>query len=161
MSQPRLLKLIDHNPGGTRSAYSYPGIMVRNIHGQNRVVRISRAVAWLFLGPPPSPEQSDVDHIDHDPWNNNTENLRWVTKAQNSLNRRGNRNRRGRYATGFKNVYRSKGSDSYTIGIGGFDTPDRAAKAADLVANVAFKEFASPNFPQLSVEELINDLVAA
>jgi hypothetical protein len=42
-----------------------------------------RLVCTAFHGEPPTPDHTDVDHIDGDPGNNRTENLRWVTHAQN------------------------------------------------------------------------------
>ncbi|MBN9375862.1 MAG: HNH endonuclease [Cellulomonas sp.] len=50
--------------------------------GRNRLVH--RLVAAAFLGPAPSFEPHDVDHIDGDPTNNHVSNLRWLSKSLNS-----------------------------------------------------------------------------
>ena len=46
---------------------------------------VHRIVAFAFHGEPPSP-QHIVDHIDTNHQNNRPENLRWVTKLENTLN---------------------------------------------------------------------------
>ena len=48
-------------------------------------VTIHRIVATAFHGEPPTPEHV-VDHIDTNRQNNRPENLRWLTKLENSLN---------------------------------------------------------------------------
>jgi len=48
---------------------------------------LHRLIAITFLGYPPNKDYV-VDHIDRNPENNNIENLRWVTKSENSKNRR-------------------------------------------------------------------------
>lgn len=47
--------------------------------------KVHRIVAFAFLGEPPTP-QHVVDHIDTNRRNNRPENLRWLTKLENSLN---------------------------------------------------------------------------
>lgn len=46
---------------------------------------VHRIVAYAFLGEPPT-TQHIVDHIDTNRQNNRPENLRWLTKLENSLN---------------------------------------------------------------------------
>ena len=53
------------------------------IYGQT--YRVHRLVATAFLGPPPTADQWQVNHIDLDPSNNHASNLQWVTAAQNTL----------------------------------------------------------------------------
>lgn len=47
--------------------------------------RVHRIVAFAFLGEPPTP-QHVVDHIDTNRRNNRPQNLRWVTRLENTLN---------------------------------------------------------------------------
>lgn len=50
--------------------------------GRNRMVH--RLVAEAFIGPAPTYEPHDVDHLDGDPANNAVTNLRWLSKSLNS-----------------------------------------------------------------------------
>lgn len=45
--------------------------------------RIHRIVARTFLGPPPSPDHTQVNHKDGDPANNHVDNLEYVTPGEN------------------------------------------------------------------------------
>ena len=47
--------------------------------------RVHRLVATTFLGPPPTTDHWQVNHIDLDPCNNHASNLQWVSPAQNTL----------------------------------------------------------------------------
>ena len=49
-----------------------------------RTEQIHRLVAFGFLGPPPTPKHSCVNHKDGNKSNNALENLEWVTHAENS-----------------------------------------------------------------------------
>jgi len=62
------------------------GHMYVNLRGDNGVTKsvyVHRAVAFAFLGPPPSPIHQ-VAHWDGDATNNNVANLRWATPKENS-----------------------------------------------------------------------------
>ena len=56
---------------------------------------IHRIVAFTFLGPPPSPLRSQVNHKDLDKGNNAVENLEWSSASENLAHRwaKGTRNR--------------------------------------------------------------------
>ncbi|AGE54413.1 hypothetical protein PBCVIL52s1_872L [Paramecium bursaria Chlorella virus IL-5-2s1] len=49
-------------------------------------IRINRAIASTFLGPPPSIAHT-ADHIDRNPTNNHLDNIRWLCKNGQSANR--------------------------------------------------------------------------
>lgn len=57
------------------------GYRVTGVGGSTKFVH--RLVARAFIGKPPSLEQSEVNHIDGNPSNNNVNNLEYVTHAQN------------------------------------------------------------------------------
>jgi len=54
---------------------------------QYRDERVHRLVAASFLGPPPSPEHSQINHKDGNKSNNAVENLEYVTPAENNAHR--------------------------------------------------------------------------
>lgn len=49
----------------------------------NQLHLVHRLVAYAFLGPPPTPEHTQVNHKDGNKSNNAVENLVWVTPAEN------------------------------------------------------------------------------
>ena len=53
--------------------------------GKQRKIRVGRAVASTFLGPPPTSEHT-VDHIDRDPENDTLENIRWLCRYGQRVN---------------------------------------------------------------------------
>ena len=53
------------------------------IAGNGRSSQVHRLVAFSFLGPPPTPEHSCVNHKDGNKSNNALENLEWTTPSQN------------------------------------------------------------------------------
>ena len=52
----------------------------------NKTIYIHQLVARAFIGEPPTPDRYCIDHIDRDRYNNNVENLRYVTHKENSSN---------------------------------------------------------------------------
>lgn len=73
-----------------KSKDGYRRIAMRVKEGKNhtstRKFHIHRLIALAFLGNPKTTKMQ-VDHIDRDRGNNNIQNLRWVTRSQNCLNR--------------------------------------------------------------------------
>ena len=67
----------------TRGHRSKSGYVTAKIGPSEQCVGIHRLVARAFLGPPPSPQRSEVNHKDLDPGNNRVENLEYVTKSEN------------------------------------------------------------------------------
>lgn len=98
-----------------------------------------------------APDDCEVDHIDGDPLNNRTSNLRLVSRQQNMFNQR---KRKGTVSR-FKGVSWCKRSERWLAQImvnkrnkflGYFSVEEEAAAAYDSAAREFFGEFARPNF---------------
>ena len=73
------------SPGSSRED-GYLGTVIRlGSKPQYRLELVHRLVAASFLGLPPSPEHSQVNHKDGNKSNNSVENLEYVTPAENNL----------------------------------------------------------------------------
>ncbi len=64
--------------------------------GGKRPQLVHRLVAAAFLGPPPSPEYTCINHVDGDKSNNHVANLEWSTHSENM---------RQSHRTGLRNPY--------------------------------------------------------
>lgn len=73
---------------------SYAQVTLR-IEGKPKRFKVHRLIAYLFCNPPANYSELEVDHLDGNHFNNNAENLEWVTCSEN--------NRRAR-EKGFNNV---------------------------------------------------------
>ena len=85
-----------------------------------------------------------VDHINRNKLDNRRENLRFVTRSQNSINRNHSSEFRGVFKT-FNKWRASIGVNRSNIKLGAFDTPEAAAAAYNEAAKRLHGEFAVLN----------------
>ena len=95
-----------------------------------------------------------IDHKNHKPWDNRTDNLRVASKNNNAHNRLPNKKSVSQYK-GVK-WHKSMGRWQITLNIdneiihgGSFDDEIMAAKRYDQLARIHHKEFAYLNFPEI------------
>lgn len=135
------------------------GYVVRNngplINGKHRLIKMHRQILGLKHG-----DGSHTDHINGNRRDNRDENLRKVTKLENSHNHRKYANNK----TGYKGVWWREDNHSYKASIkvlgkstalGHYDDPKIAAHAYDNAARKYFGEFASTNFKDTMSDEYI------
>jgi len=120
------------------------------IHGGHAVTGIrSIKIHWLLLE---CPDGMEIDHIDHNPLNNQKSNLRVCLRSENCANRR----RQTNNTTGYKGVsfnqilnkyaaYNKKDGTKFHLGL--YTTAEEAALVYDKKAKEAFGDFAFLNFP--------------
>jgi len=70
------------NRNGSKGLYSYVILTNRSIQ---KVIAVHRLVAEYFCDNPNG--YKEIDHIDRNPSNNRADNLRWVTRSENCLNK--------------------------------------------------------------------------
>lgn len=102
-----------------------------------------RTLHQFLLGDPPPGHV--IDHINGNGLDNRRSNLRFATHQQSLWNRGLNRNS----TSGYKGVSFNKKSGFYSVCIGGFQTAEEAARAADVLMRMAHGEFARLNFPEV------------
>lgn len=100
----------------------------------------------ILLNPPVG---MDIDHINHNPYDNRKENLRIANRSQNNMNRRRAKNTRSKY----KGVILDRGKwraqlamNKKFINLGRFTSEEEAARTYDKKAKELFGEFAKLNF---------------
>lgn len=114
------------------------------IKGKKGIVLMHRIVMKVF-------DKKEPDHIDHNGLNNQKDNLRIATKAQNLAYRKSAKNSTSKYLG--VSWHKKKSSWCAQISINGktkylgkFKSEQDAAKAYDEAAKVQHKEFANLNF---------------
>lgn len=105
--------------------------------------------------------ESVVDHINGNPFDNRRSNLRIATNVQNHWNYRLSK----RNTTGYKGIYKDRRKEKYHARIcengrrhylGVYDSIEDAAKAYDEAARRYFGEFATLNFPDFQEQVCIS-----
>ena len=94
------------------------------------------------------PQGFEVDHIDGDPLNNQRENLRICTHAENLRNRKVNKNNTSGYKGVRNNHEKWQGYLMFNgkfINLGNFSDKQKAARAYNEAAKVYFGQFARLN----------------
>lgn len=129
-----------HYSSHTKSFYAERKSMLL---GKQKTIRMHRIVAGTHDG-------MQTDHIDGDTLNNQSDNLRTCTRAQNLCNS----GRQTNNTSDFKGI-RASGKkwrsririDGKLIHLGYYLTPEEAARAYDEAAKELHGEFARLNFP--------------
>ena len=109
----------------TRVRYCRTALSFR-LHIRHELVH--RLVAFAFLGPPPDPKSSHVNHIDLDRGNNSIENLEYVTPGENNAHSFLNGSRKSRWD--------GKPVESRKLGVGGAWTLHPSISSAAKVLEV-------------------------
>ena len=116
----------------------------KEVRFMGRKYLVHRMIFCMFYGYVPN----EIDHINGDKSDNRIENLRAVTRKENSLNQR----RRGTNTSGYKGVTWSKTAKKWLARantyckhkcIGFFDTKEKAAEALDIFRKKYHGEFAN------------------
>eukprot|EP00434_Breviolum_minutum_P003408 symbB.v1.2.002998.t1/scaffold159.1/size291531/17 len=76
---------------GTQTKPGYFRTTIRDQCNQYSNAFIHQLTAYTFLGPPPSPQHTQVNHKDLNPGNNHVENLEYVTPSENARHFHANR----------------------------------------------------------------------
>lgn len=116
-----------------------------------RMVYMHRFIVERMIGAA-IPDKHQVDHINMNGLDNQRGNLRMVTKAQNTMNRKRYRGSTSQYKGVCWNKKEGKwiaqiGLNKQRIRIGAFNNEEEAARAYDAKARELHGEFARPNFP--------------
>lgn len=126
---------------------NYATMNVQIGYKKQKVVRMHR----MLMN---APDNMQVDHIDNNKLNNQKNNLRVCTSAENRRNTPRHKNNKSgykgvclnRHKTGWVSTIVYKGK-KYKLG-NNFKSPEEAAKAYDIAALKYHGEFANLNFPK-------------
>lgn len=122
----------------------------RTWYARRALAKGTEGLHAFILGLPPSPGLQ-VDHINGDGLDNRRANLRWVTPAQNQMNRRaahGSSQYRGVYWRANRGRWvATLRMDGKGVYLGSFVDETEAARAWDKAAAEAYGEYAALNFP--------------
>ena len=121
-------------------------IITLNRDGRKKKAKIHRLVAMSFLNNGES--RPMVDHIDHNPSNNDVSNLRWVTRSQNAMNARKNSNNTSGASGVSWNVKRDRWIAYIMVNgvrkhLGNFINIDTAKRARKNAAEKLFGEYSN------------------
>ena len=134
---------------GTPNGGGYLEVKTEQITGTAKVFQLHRLVWELHNGPIPS--GMVVDHINRDIKDNRIENLRLATISENCMNASGKASKRSNlpknvhvdWSYGGITKYRAQVCKAGVAHrIGGFDTPELAAEAAEKLRATKHGEFA-------------------
>lgn len=143
--------LVDNADFEKLSKYKWFAHKKQNKHGATYYAerkpkdRTNYSMHKHIMGEPPAGHQ--IDHIDGNSLNNQRENLRFVTPAQNQMNRApsGEKKYKGTYKADNKFAARIS-VNKKRIHLGRFKTEREAACAYDTAAKQHFKQFSKTNF---------------
>ncbi len=121
-----------------------------NVGGERKTLFMHR----FIMGLPPA-ERLEIDHKDCNGLNNCRDNLRWATRAENIRNLQGRCDNksglkgvrfvvRGNYRKWEANIK----AEGKQVWLGGFATPQEAARAYDSAAIRYYGAFARINYPE-------------
>ena len=119
-------------------------------NGKRTTRNIHRLVGQEFLPPPENDDQTLIDHIDRDRFNNCITNLRFVTRSQNCMNRTKQSNSTSAYKGVSWHIRDNKWrasikKDYVNIHLGNYTTEEEAARAYNRRALELFGEYAFLN----------------
>lgn len=128
----RILKDFDRN------AQRYKAVKIKG-----KIIMVHRLVARAFVDNPNN--YNIVDHRDGDVFNNNSQNLRWCTMSENSMNRqKSNGLTSSRYkGVSLHGVKWLVHCDGKHVGL--YETETEAARAYDQIALLKYGEYARCN----------------
>lgn len=124
----------------------------KNRHGKWYAVRsVGKNMVWMHRVIMNPPDNMEVDHRDGDGLNNQDENLRIATHAQNMIN---SKKIRANNTTGYRGIFRKRKKWVAQVQKHGkcvfsktYPTAEEAARGYDQAARRHFGEFAVLNFP--------------
>jgi hypothetical protein len=153
---------IDKIVRGSVDKEGYHSVHIFNSDGE-KILRVHILVAKGFI---PNPENKKfVDHIDGNRGNNSSNNLRWATSQENSMNKKKKSTSTSKYKgvswNSGRGLWEARIKTEYKHeGIGYFETEEEAARAYNDRAVEVFGEFASINkLPNLEDSSSFNDFI--